>query len=281
MNLIKKLLLVTISALTFTSGVGFASSPDEKKVVVVTGASQGIGFATAKHLAEEGYIVYGTVRGSSNTKDLDAASEVYKENLFKVVMPLTDEEEIGKVIDSIVLKHGHIDVLINNAAYVLSGTVDSCTVNEQMDQFDVNYFGPVRTIRAALPYMKMKQSGKIINIGSVSGMAPYSPWENYSASKFALRGLTESMAAWLSTQNIQVCVVEPATIKTRGSEEGSDPKELAKFLQGIIESPKLHVRYQFGAFAEDLAKKVYTDPSGDEVRKFNIDYYQNTGLLPK
>lgn len=268
-----KLFLAIVAVFSCSS-----SFADQNKVVVVTGASQGLGLATAKHLAKQGYIVYGTVRPSSNTKELDAAAS---ENLFKVVMPLTDEKKIQDVIDSIVLEHGHIDVLINNAAYVLAGTVETCSVKDQVEQFNVNYFGPVRAIQAVLPHMRSKHTGTIINIGSVSGMAPYSPWENYSASKFALRGLSESMAAWLSPLNIHVCIVEPATIKTRGGEEGDDPRDLAILLEKIIESPSPQVRYQFGAFAEDLAKKVYVDPTGDKIRQYNLEYYQSAGLLPK
>jgi short-subunit dehydrogenase len=278
----------------------------EKKVVVLTGASRGIGLVTAEYLASEGYTVYGTVRATSNTAGLDRACEKYPGRLFKVVTSLKDGEEIQHVFNAIIEEQGQIDVLINNAGYALVGTVESCTVQEQKDLFDINYFGPVRTIQAVLPYMRERKAGMILNISSVSGISPFSPLENYSASKFALRGLSESMAASLSPWNIKVCVIEPATMRTmetapdkvgsrnlgdpdpyapirnylEDSCEGQDPLDLAKLFHKIIETPCPHVRYQIGAFADEVAKKVYVDHTGDAMVQSNIDYYRSVGLLP-
>jgi NAD(P)-dependent dehydrogenase (short-subunit alcohol dehydrogenase family) len=306
MKNLKLFIMIIILVFTFTDVRIFASQK-EKKVVVITGASREIGFVTAEYLASQGYIVYGTVRLSSDTTKLDRACAQYRGHLFKVVMPLTDEDEIQKVMNQIIQEQGQIDVLINNAAYALVGTVESCTVQEQKDLFDINYFGAVRTIQAVLPHMRQKRNGMILNISSVSGISPFSPLENYSASKFALRGLSESMAASLSPWNIKVCIIEPATIRTRetakdpvgtrelgepdpyilirnyleDSCEGQDPKELAQLLQTIIETPSPHVRYQIGEFAEDISKRVYVDPTGDEMVESNITYYRSVGLLPK
>lgn len=304
--------LVTIVILMLTSVMAFASAQDSghentKKVVVITGASRGIGLVTAEYLASQGYIVYGTVRASSDTTKLDAACARYKDHLFKMVMPLTDGDEIQRVFDKIIQEQGQIDVLINNAGYALVGTVESCSVQEQMDLFNINYFGPVRTSQAVLPHMRERKEGMILNISSVSGISPFSPLENYSASKFALRGLSESMAASLSPWNIKVCLIEPATMRTmetakdpvgqrflgepdpyslirnylEDSCEGQDPKDLAKLLQTIIETSSPHVRYQIGEFAEDISKRVYVDSTGDEMVKSNIAYYRSVGLMPK
>lgn len=288
---------------------GFACSPNrcnESKVVVITGASRGIGLITAEYLASQGYMVYGTVRPSSNTDKLDRACACYRGHLFKVVMSLTDEHEIENAMRHIIQEQGHIDVLINNAAYALVGTVESCTVQEQKDLFDINYFGSVRTIQAVLPYMREKKEGRILNISSVSGISPFSPLENYSASKFALRGLSESMSASLYPWNIKVSLIEPATMRTmemakdavgsrdlgqpdpyacirnylEDSCEGQDPLDLAKLIQNVIETPCPHVRYQIGDFAEEISRRVYVDPTGDEMVWSNIEYYQSVGLLP-
>ncbi|MCE5316215.1 MAG: SDR family oxidoreductase [Parachlamydia sp.] len=279
----------------------------DQKVVLITGASRGIGLSTAEHLAAQGYIVYGTVRASSDTTKLDAACKIHCSHLFKVVVSLTDENEIQKAVDLILKEQGRIDVLINNAGYALVGTVESSTVQEQIDLFNINYFGPVRTIQAVLPHMRARKQGMILNISSVSGISPFSPLENYSASKFALRGLSESMSASLSPWNIKVVVIEPATMQTKetaldavgskdlgepdpyriirnyleDSNEGQDPLDLAKLLQAIIETPHPHVRYQIGDFAEEIAKKVYVDPTGDEMVNSNIEYYKSAGLLPR
>jgi len=298
--------LTTAEASAPSAGVK-SHNQSKKKVVVITGASRGIGLVTAEYLASQGYIVYGTVRASSDMAKLDHACKLHKGHLFKVVVALTDGGKIQKVFDSIIKEQGQIDVLINNAGYALVGTVESCTVEEQIDLFNINYFGPVRTIQAVLPHMRERNEGMIINISSVSDISPFSPLENYSASKFALRGLSESMAASLSPWNIKVCVVEPATIQTKetapdlvgsralgepdpygairnyleDSNEGQDPRDLAKLLQSIIETASPHVRYQLGAFADEIAGKVYADPTGDEMVKSNIEYYQSVGLLPK
>jgi len=287
------------------SAFALSENPPEK-VVVITGASRGIGLASAEYLASQGYIVYGTVRASSNTEKLDDACKLYPDHLYKIVLDLTDEQQVTQAINSIVQAQGKIDVLVNNAAYVLVGTVESCTIQEQIDLFNINYFGTVRTIQAVLPDMRKHKAGKIINIGSVSGIAPYSPWENYSAAKFALRGLSESMAASLSPWNIHVSIVEPATVKTQEmtkdpfgtrllqendpyafirnyeseDSEGMDPVLLGKLLQKIIETETPHVRYQIGAFAEELAKSVYVDPTGDAAVQSNIEYYKSIGVLP-
>jgi short-subunit dehydrogenase len=299
-------LSITSEALP-TSSSKDLSSGAKKKVVVITGASRGIGLKAAEYLASQGYIVYGTVRASSDTAKLDHACKLHPNHLFKIVVPLTDEKKIQKAFHSITKEQGQIDVLINNAGYALVGTVESCTVQEQIDLFNVNYFGPVRTIQAVLPQMRDRNEGMIINISSVSDISPFSPLENYSASKFALRGLTESMAASLSPWNIKVCLVEPATMKTQeqapdlvgsrnlgtpdpyesirnyleDSNEGLDLTDLAKLLQTIIETPHPHVSYQLGAFADETAKQVYVDPTGDERVQSNIVYYQSVGLLPK
>lgn len=278
----------------------------KKKVVVITGVSRGIGLVTAKHLAEQGYIVYGTVRESSDTTQFDISSKQYPENLFKIVTSLTDEEAVATSFDAIIKKHGRIDVLINNAVMFLMGTTESTTVQEQKELFDLNFFGPVRTIQAVLPSMRERKNGMIINISSAADISPYSPKEVYSASKFALRGLSESLAATLSPWNIKVSIIELSSVSTVDSKrnpvgtrfqgkqnpyalfhdveqsvDGDDPKDLAKFIESIIESPATHVRYQFGTFAEMLAKQVYVDPSGDESLKSNIEYYRFMGLLPE
>ncbi len=282
-----------------------SSAKPGKKVVVITGVSRGIGLVTAEHLAEQGYIVYGTVRESSDTTQFDIASKQYPENLFKIVTSLTDENLITTSFEAIVKNHGRIDVLINNAVMFLMGTAESTTVQEQKELFDINFFGPVRTIQAVLPSMREKKNGMIINISSDADISPYSPMEVYSASKYALRGLSESLSATLSPWNIKVSIIELSSVNTvdgnrvpvgtrfqgkhnpyalfhdvEQSVDGDDPKDLAKFIESIIESPATHVRHQFGAFAEMRAKEIYIDPSGDEALKSNIEYYRSMGLLP-
>ncbi len=293
-----------ISSSLFAVPLDLQVSLENPKVVVITGASRGLGFITAKYLSEHGYTVYGTVRASSNTTALDQAI-LENPHLHKVFISLNDENEIQKAFQKVHEAEGHIDVLINNAGYALVGTVESCTIEEQKALFDINYFAPVRTIQAVLPHMRAKKAGSIINITTVSAITPFSPLENYSASKFALRGLSESMSASLTPWNIKVSLIEPATMKTmetakdqvgtrncgtpdpyekirnylEDSNEGHDPLDLAKLIEEIIETKSPHVRYQLGDFAHEMAAQVYVDPTGDAIVKSNVAYYKSVGLL--
>lgn len=278
--------------------------------VLITGATSGIGLSTASHLSEKGYTVYGTYRETSDTLKLDQAIEKSNGLLKKVLMDVTDETSVQDGVRKI-LSEGQIDVVINNAGYALIGTVESCTFKEHQNLFDTNYFGAVRVIKAVLPHFREKSQGQIINIGSVAGIDTFCAIEVYSASKFALKGLTESMAISLSSFNIKVSIIEPAGVKTPAAaknqpigtedlgennpyenfhevahemcitnlEKGSDPIDLAQFIHTIILEKEPKVRYPFGDFAEHLAKGRFKDPSGTENKPNLIKMFAERGLL--
>lgn len=291
-------------------GFSAASLAMEHSVVLITGATSGIGLSTAGYLAEQGFYVYGTYRSRSNTSELDQMIAKSNGRLEKILLDVTDTTSVNQTVKSI-LHNKKIDVVINNAAYALTGTVESCSLEEQKKLFDTNFFGAVRIIQAVLPHFRKVGKGQIINIGSVVDIAPFPAIEMYSASKFALAGLTESMAVSLSPFNIKVSLVEPGSVRTPaainqpiGSNDlgisnpyiqfhkiademckknlasGEDPIEVAKLIHSIIREEKPKLRYPFGAFAKELADSRFKDPSGSLSVTSQIEQLSNYGLLP-
>lgn len=178
----------------------------DQPVALVTGASSGIGAATAEHLAKAGYKVYGTSRRAN------AASN----GLFEILpLDVTDEGSVEALISQVIDKSGRIDLLVNNAGVGVSPAgAEESSLEQAQAIFDTNFFGIVRMTRAVLPYMRQQQSGRIINIGSVLGFLPMPYMALYSATKHAVAGYSESLDHELRTMNIRVSVIEPAYINT-------------------------------------------------------------------
>ena len=191
------------------------------RIVFITGAARGIGFSTACHLAKADYRVYALVKESSDKAALDKAIEELGPQLVKVVGDVTEEDSINKVIQEIIRSSARIDIVINNACHVVVGTCETCTIEEQQKTMDVNYFGPIRVLQSTLPYMRAQRSGHIINISSVSGYEPFPYLESYVASKFALEGLSESLASHLAPWNILVSLIEPGGVKTEAPQRAA------------------------------------------------------------
>lgn len=269
------------------------------RVVLITGAAQGIGLATACHLAETGYRVYAMVRATSDTTQLDTKIEKFPSELIKVCANVTDASSLDLCIDKIINESGRIDVVINNACHVVVGTFETCTLEEQQESMNVNYFGPVRVLQAVMPHMRKQRSGQIIQISSVAGYEPFPHLESYVASKFALEGLTESLASHLAPWNITVSLVQPGGVKTEaprqaplGSRNLPDPQayndyllaakqtmvngydqcmevdEVVRVIEEILTSKRPHLRYPVGEFAKTRAKERFKDPTGDSYVAF-------------
>lgn len=281
-------------------------------VVLITGATSGIGLATAVFLAERGFKVYGTCRATSKTAELDQAVEKSQSCLVKISMDVADTESVNQAVQDILLKEKKIDVVINNAAYALTGTVESCTIEEQTALFNTNYFGVVRVLQAVLPHFRAKNAGQIINIGSVVGITPFPVIENYSATKFALEGLTESNAVSLSPFKIKVSIIEPGSVRTPAAihqpigtrdlgpdnpyEEfhrlgdqmckeslasGQDPLEVAQLIHQVIMTEKPLLRYQCDELARSTAAARFKDSSGTQEVKKQIKELTTCGLLKR
>jgi NAD(P)-dependent dehydrogenase (short-subunit alcohol dehydrogenase family) len=176
------------------------------KVALVTGASSGIGRAVAERLAAAGYRVFGTSRKAAGGP---------AGGIEMLQLDLNGEESIAAGAAQVLRDGGRIDVLINNAGYLLEGAVEEVTLDEARGQFETNFFGPARLTRALLPAMRAQESGHIINITSLAGVVPLPFWGYYNASKFALEGLTETLRFELKPFGIHVSAIEAGLIKTR------------------------------------------------------------------
>ena len=179
-----------------------------KKVIIVTGASSGIGKATALQLINEGHIVYGAARRLEKMQDLVHAGG------HAVKIDVTNHEQVHAEVQKIIDKEGQVDVLVNNAGYAVYGPIEEITYKQAKRQFDVNLFGLAEMTKAVLPAMRKQGAGKIINISSVGGKiySPLGAW--YHATKHALEGWSDCLRLEVKQFGIDVVIVEPGAIKT-------------------------------------------------------------------
>lgn len=178
------------------------------KVVLITGASSGIGQKTAIELKTKGFIVYGAARR------LEKMSDLKNIGINIISLDITDETSIKNCVDFILKKEGKIDILINNAGYGSFGAIEDVPIEEAKKQFEVNIFGLARITQLVLPSMRSNNYGKIVNIASMGGRiwTGFGGW--YHATKFALEGLSASMRLEVKPFNIDVIIIEPGAIKT-------------------------------------------------------------------
>ena len=178
----------------------------EAKIALVTGASSGIGEATAERLAKAGYKVYGTSR---------RAAEASKRSFEMLPLDVTSDESVEAAVSEVMRRHGRIDLLVNNAGFgVAPAGAEESTLGQARSIFETNFFGLVRMTRAVVPHMRRQGSGRIINIGSVLGFLPMPYGALYAATKHAVEGYSESLDHELRTRGIRVTVIEPAYTKT-------------------------------------------------------------------
>ena len=189
-----------------------------RQVVLVTGASSGFGKVIAGLLAKRGLEVFGTSRHPSANGSMPGVS--------MGPLDVRMDESVRACVDTILDRTGRLDILVNNAGYVQGGAIEEVTLEQAKAQFETNFFGAVRMVKAVLPTMRKQGSGRIINISSVAGLiaAPFLGF--YNASKFALEGYTESLRHELKPFHIGVSLVEPGFFKTdigRNRQYGAEP----------------------------------------------------------
>jgi NAD(P)-dependent dehydrogenase (short-subunit alcohol dehydrogenase family) len=235
------------------------------KVVLVTGASSGLGQAIAQRLASQGHVVFGTTRSPYGDQG----------NVRMIALDVTDDLSVAKAIDEVVAAAGRIDVLINNAGVAICGAVEDTGIDEVYRQMETNFFGTVRTIRAVMPHMRAQGSGRIINISSLAGLVSLPFQAFYSASKYALEALNEALRMELSGSGIDSTNINPGDFKTgitaarvftrqalagRNATQltatvskyehdeinGSDPALVAKLVERLIAKRRVRVRYSVG-----------------------------------
>jgi NAD(P)-dependent dehydrogenase (short-subunit alcohol dehydrogenase family) len=185
-----------------------------QKVAVVTGTSSGIGLETSLALARSGFRTYATMRNLNKSENIKSVAT--KENLPIHInqLDVTDDISIKNAVQAILSEVGRIDVLVNNAGYALNGAFEDLTIDEIKAQFETNLFGVIRTTQAILPVMRKQQFGIIVNMSSGAGRLGYPGGSAYISTKFAVEGLSESMAYELEPFGIKVVLVEPGVIRT-------------------------------------------------------------------
>lgn len=178
-------------------------------VALVTGASSGIGQATAELLAKAGYTVYGASRRGGSSSDRGGRA-------FEMLsLDVTSDTSVDAAVQELIRREGHIDLLVNNAGFgVAPAGAEESSIEQAKAIFDTNFFGILRMTRAVAPHMRGQRSGRIINIGSVLGFLPMPYGALYAATKHAIEGYSESLDHELRTWGIRVSVIEPAYTKT-------------------------------------------------------------------
>jgi NAD(P)-dependent dehydrogenase (short-subunit alcohol dehydrogenase family) len=223
--------------------------PATKKVVLITGASSGIGHTTALHLLQQGgYEVYGAARRVQLMQDIVAAGG------HALAMDVTNEQQMTEGVKRIIREQGKIDVLINNAALAENGSIEDVTMEDARRVMDVCLFGVAFLTKLIIPYMRQQKSGVIINVSSAAGKiyTPFGAW--YQAAKHGLEAFSDCLRLELKDFNIKVVIIEPGLIDT-GVLERTMPAALERSKGGLYEE-KVKKMY-----ANSLAMFKYASPS--------------------
>ncbi|XP_015765739.1 PREDICTED: retinol dehydrogenase 8-like isoform X3 [Acropora digitifera] len=235
------------------------------KVVVISGCSSGIGLSTALHLAkdaEKRFKVYATMRNLSKKGQLEYEGEQYLGNTLIVKqMDVSSDESVKEAVKEILETEGKIDVLFNNAGLGLGAVLESVPIDMAKALFEVNFFGALRLIQAVLPSMKARQSGHIINNSSHFGIVATPFSELYSASKFALEGLSEGLAPVLAHFNIRCSILEPGPVDTSMGQNMEVWTQKYEKTQADQKSLKLHETFM-GKLMQEFARTIQ---SGNEI----------------
>jgi NAD(P)-dependent dehydrogenase (short-subunit alcohol dehydrogenase family) len=244
----------------------------EKRVVLVTGASSGIGLACATFLAGRGYRVYGTSRRAGTSQAGGVAM---------LVADVTDDRSVEQAVAAVLAREGRLDIVVNNAGMGIAGPVENTSIEEAKRQLEVNFFGAFRVCRAVLPALRSQRSGYIVNIGSIGGLIAIPYQAMYSASKFALEGLSESLRMEVRPFGVKVVLIEPGDHKTAITENrtamtggtdaysqsfqaalartahdeqnGPGPEQVARLLYRIVNTRNPRLRYPIGPATQRAA----------------------------
>jgi NAD(P)-dependent dehydrogenase (short-subunit alcohol dehydrogenase family) len=191
-----------------------ADKTNKAKVAIVTGSSSGIGFETSVLLARNGFFTYATMRNLDKSKKIIELKQKDRLPLEVLKLDVTDDKSVKEAIGKVANEQGRIDVIVNNAGYALVGSLEELSIQEFEEQFETNVFGVIRVTKSVLPIMRKRQHGTIVNISSIAGRIGFPLTPAYVSSKFALEGLSESMAYELEQFGIKIILVEPGVIKT-------------------------------------------------------------------
>jgi len=224
--------------------------------ILVTGASRGIGLATALLLGRAGHTVHATMRSPDRAPELAQTAQTERLAVHVSTMDVDFDASVTEAIGAIEKAHGPLDVLVNNAGIERNGTTEELDFAEFRAVMETNYFGVLRCIKAVLPQMRARRSGCIVNVTSVAGRISASPLGSYAASKFALEALSEALAQEVKMFNIRVAIVQPGIIDTAmarrlAQESGASPYPHARRMAGLFGAS-----LQTPTAPEEVARKI-------------------------
>ncbi len=179
------------------------------KTILITGASSGIGKATAKHFAAQGWNVAATMRNPAKENELDAIDKI---NLYQ--LDVTNQSSIDSAYEQVINDFGTVNVVLNNAGYALMGPFEAASADEIKRQFDTNVLGLMSVTRAFLPHFRSKKAGIFLNISSIGGVITFPLMSLYHSTKWAVDGFSESLSYELGQLGIQVKLIEPGGVST-------------------------------------------------------------------
>jgi NAD(P)-dependent dehydrogenase (short-subunit alcohol dehydrogenase family) len=244
------------------------------RVVLITGASSGIGQACARHLARQGYQVFGTSRRPQGGAD---------EPFEMIPMDVTDEDSVRQGVATVLARAGRLDVLVNNAGFGFGGAVEDTSIDEARELFETNLFGMLRVCRAVLPHLRERRAGTIVNVSSLAGLIGQPFVGMYCATKFATEGLTEALRMEVRPFGIHVVLIEPGDTQTaftanrrrtqasqpassyadnmqrtmavieHDEETGASPEAVARLLERILRSRSPRLRYPVASASQRFA----------------------------
>lgn len=265
-------------------------SQSSHKTFLITGVNSGFGKAFAKAALAEGHTVLGTVRSEDSREAFERSAPG---RAHAVVLDVTDFGAIDVRIPRLLARHGHVDVLVNNAGYGHEGTLEESSLAEMRQQFDVNVFGAVAMIKAVLPSMRTRRCGHIINITSMGGFITMPGIAYYCGSKFALEGISEALGKEVAGFGIKVTAIAPGSFRTdwagrsmvrsartvgdydalfdpirqaRQAKSGSqigDPAKAARALLAIVDAPDPPAHLLLGTDALALVRARIAGLSGE------------------
>lgn len=213
------------------------------KIVLITGTSTGLGVATAVQAAQAGHTVYATMRNTQKRDSLDAAAQAAGVSLNVVQLDVQDTASVNAAVDAVINEQGRIDVLINNAGMGYVRSLEQAEEADIQKILDINYTGVVRCIKAVIPHMRKARAGHVINISSVGGLVGQPFNEIYCGAKFAVEGLTEAMASYITPAfGIYFTAIEPGGIT---SEFANTVLEQVEQTGGMLEDEYLPILQKY------------------------------------
>lgn len=226
------------------------------EVWFITGASKGFGLELVNQLRRQGHRVAATSRDGAELRRIVGSEST---DFLPLTVDLTNEASINEAVQATIRQFGRIDVVVNNAGYGQLGSLEELTDAEVRTNFEVNVFGTLNVIRQVMPQLRQQQSGHIINLSSIAGITGSFPgWGIYCATKFAVEGLSESLAAEVAPFGIKITVVEPGYFRTEFLSSGSlqTPNAPLEEYASVRESETLHQGQIRGSQPGDPVKAV-------------------------